>query len=324
MSAAGAAARIEARVAGTGLLPQAAPVVVLLSGGRDSVCLLDLAVRLSGARAVSALHVNYGLRDTATDDEEFCSGLCAGLAVPLEVRRPRRPEGRGNLQAWARDQRHAAAAQIALSRRARVATGHTSTDQVETLLYRLAASPGRRALLGMRERDGRLVRPCSGCRATIRLRTTVLAGSPWRDDPTNDSDAFARNRVRHGLLEALKTIHPAAEANLLATLAVLRDESDVLESVVDSALTAAGHDARGAGADVAGLRALAPALRRLAVQKLADEAQGGRAPAVGRRTDEILQLAAHGGSGSLDLGGGGAGGRRVRAPALHGGRGGRP
>src|SRR5215217_2845031 len=93
------------RVRATGLLPQGAAVVVLLSGGRDSVCLLDVAVRLSGSDAVSALHVNYGLRRDAGDDEAHCRALCAQLDVPLVVRTVRRPEDAGNLQAWARDVR---------------------------------------------------------------------------------------------------------------------------------------------------------------------------------------------------------------------------
>src|SRR5919106_6592974 len=88
-----------------GLLPPGRPVVAMLSGGRDSVCLLDLAARLLGADPVTALHVNYGLRDDSDADEEHCAALCERLGVALEIERPRRPEGPGNLQAWARDTR---------------------------------------------------------------------------------------------------------------------------------------------------------------------------------------------------------------------------
>src|SRR5436305_14975017 len=146
------------RVRADGLLSAGRPVLVLISAGRDSTCLLDLAVRIAGPSAVSALHVNYGLRDAAIDDERHCRELCARLGVPLEVRHPRRPQ-RGNLQAWARDERYGAAAQIVRARDADLAAGHTATDQVETILYRLASSPSRRALLGMRVREGSLVRP---------------------------------------------------------------------------------------------------------------------------------------------------------------------
>src|SRR4051794_27270467 len=124
------------RVRATGLLAEGAPVVVLLSGGRDSVCLLDVAARIGDA---SALHVNYGLREGAAADEASCRSLCARLGVPLEVRRAQRPEEAGNLQAWARDVRYGEGAHLATARNAVLAAGHTATDQAETVLYRLAA-----------------------------------------------------------------------------------------------------------------------------------------------------------------------------------------
>jgi len=93
------AAELLERVAEGGLIEPPAPLVAMLSGGRDSVCMLDLAVRHRGAEAVTALHVDYGLRDDSDQDERFCVELCGGLGVALEVERPRRPEGPGNLQA---------------------------------------------------------------------------------------------------------------------------------------------------------------------------------------------------------------------------------
>src|SRR5262245_16879638 len=113
-----------------GLLPPGTPLVAMLSGGRDSVCLLDLAVRLLGSQGVVALHVNYGLREGAGDDEAHCEALCGSLGVRFLVERPRRPEGAGNLQAWARDARYAAAARLALADDGLIATGHTADDQV--------------------------------------------------------------------------------------------------------------------------------------------------------------------------------------------------
>ncbi|HET7178053.1 MAG TPA: tRNA lysidine(34) synthetase TilS, partial [Solirubrobacterales bacterium] len=195
-------------VRGGGLLPAGTPCVAMLSGGRDSVCLLDLAVRLLGADAVTALHVNYGLRDDSGEDEAHCGSLCERLGVRFEVERPRRPEGPGNLQAWARDARYAAAARLALGGGAAIATGHTADDQVETILYRLASSPSRRALLGMRPRDGSLVRPLL---SFTRAQTTAYCeahGLAWRDDSSNAAPAYARNRVRHGLAAALAEVHP--------------------------------------------------------------------------------------------------------------------
>jgi len=95
-----------------------------------------------------ALHVNYGLRDDADADEGACRALCARLGVPLEVERAVKPEDAGNLQSWARDVRYGRGAQLAIEQDALLAAGHTATDQAETVLYRLASSPSRRALWG--------------------------------------------------------------------------------------------------------------------------------------------------------------------------------
>src|SRR4051794_40168369 len=120
------------RVLADEILVPGSPLVSMLSGGRDSVCLLDLAVRVAGAGAVTALHVNYGLRDDCDEDERHCSALCESLGVELAIERPRRPEGPGNLQAWARDSRYAAAIRLAQPGEATIVTGHTADDQVET------------------------------------------------------------------------------------------------------------------------------------------------------------------------------------------------
>src|SRR5690606_28344033 len=101
--------RVLEQIRATGLVPADAPIGVLLSGGPDFVFLPDVAVRPARPARVVALHVNYGLRPEAPGDERHCAALCARLGVPLEVERPRRESGAGNVQAWARDVRLAAA-----------------------------------------------------------------------------------------------------------------------------------------------------------------------------------------------------------------------
>jgi tRNA(Ile)-lysidine synthase len=302
-------AMVEA-VRESGMLPAGTPLVALLSGGRDSVCLLDLAARLLGAGDVAALHVNYGLRDDSDADEEHCVALCERLGVRLEVERPRRPEGPGNLQAWARDTRYAAAAGLAEGSGALIGTGHTADDQVETILYRLASSPSRRALLGMRPRDGKLVRPLL---KLTRKQTTVYCeerGLAWRDDPSNAEPTYARNRVRHGLAEALAEVHPAAAKNVLRTAELLRDEAEVLDGLVAAELDRPGGAARNT-IELARLAELPAALRRLVVQQLADRAAGRPVAGAARHADEVAALRRTG-TAMLDLGGG------VRAVAEQG------
>ena len=274
-----------------GMLPAGTPLVAMLSGGRDSVCLLDLAVRLLGVEQVTALHVNYGLRDDSDADEAHCAALCERLGMRLELERPRRPEGPGNLQAWARDTRYAAAARLALEAGGSIATGHTADDQVETILYRLASSPSRRALLGMRPRNGKLVRPLLGF---TREQTTAYCeerGLAWRDDPSNAEPAYARNRVRHGLAPALAEVHPAAAQNVLRTAELLRDEAEVLDALVATELDGSDGSRRNT-IELARLAELPPALRRLVVQQLADRAAGRPVAGAARHAEEVAACAA--------------------------------
>jgi tRNA(Ile)-lysidine synthase len=266
-----------------GLLAPGRAVLVMLSGGRDSVCLLDVAVRIAGVEVVTALHVNYALRDDAAHDERHCVELCRSLGVALDVIAPAGPV-QGNLHAWARARRYEAATRLAGERGAEIAAGHTASDQVETILYRLASSPSRRALLGMRRREGALLRPLLGVTREETAEYCRSRGLEWREDESNDAPAFARARVRGALVPALREIHPAAEANVLALAEILRDEAVVLDAAVDAVL----H-----GADsvrLSTLRALPPALARLVVQRLADGAAGRPAPGTARRLTEILAL----------------------------------
>jgi len=297
MSAEGLLERVEAG----GLLAAPGPLLVMLSGGRDSVCMLDLAVRARGVEAVRALHVNYGLREEAGEDERHCAELCGRLGVVLELERPRRPEGSGNLQAWAREARYAAAARLVEAAGATIVTGHTADDQVETILYRLASSPSRRALLGMRPRDGRLARPLL---STTRQETTAYCearGLAWRDDASNEEADYKRNLLRRQLIPELEKIHPAAKQNVLRTAALLREEAELLDSLVEAEL------AGGEGVEPGTIRhgrfaELHPALRRLVLQRLADEAAGRPVAGAARFADQVATLT-RGGS-VLDLGGG--------------------
>jgi tRNA(Ile)-lysidine synthase len=280
--------------AASGLVRSGEPLLVLLSGGADSVCLLDVARELGAD--VSALHVNYGLRPGADADEAHCRDLCGRLGVPLAVERVALPES-GNLQAQAREARYALAERLAPGD---YAAAHTASDQAETVLYRLITSPGRRALLGMAPRRGRLVRPLLEAAREDTRAWCLEHGLAWREDPSNEDPRFARARVRHDLLPALRKLDDRAEGAVAETARQLRDEAEVLDELVAERL--AGLGGPWAPLPQAELRAMAPALARL-VLRGAIEAAGGEDAALSRAdADALLHLGERGGTASLDLG----------------------
>jgi tRNA(Ile)-lysidine synthase len=241
------------------LVRAGAPLLVMVSGGGDSVALLDIAHRL-GAR-VSALHVNYGLREGSDADEDFVRELAGRMDVPLHVQSVTLP-AEGNLQELARDARYSLAEGLA---EGDYAAAHTASDQAETVLYRLAVSPGSRALHGMAPRRGRLVRPLlevtrDEVRDYLRAR-----GLEWREDPSNADRGFARARVRHDVLDALRELSPAVERTIAETARQLRDEAEVLDAAVTEALEELGG---GPAISLDALREHPRALQRLILRAL--------------------------------------------------------
>ncbi len=295
----------------SGLVDHGSSGVVLVSGGADSACAAAGLAGAIGPANVHALHVNYGLRDSADRDERLCRDLCSRLRIDLHIERA--AELHGNLQAAARDVRYAAAEQLRVRTSVDwIATGHTRTDLAETVLYRLAVSPGVRALRGLPAQSGRVVRPLLELERAETRRLAAEARLPFGDDETNLDPGFARNRLRAEVLPVLRELSPAAERNIAETRAELVEEAHLLERVVLEAL-----DAAGAGAGAVAIRADAlegsePALRRLALRALAERATG-RAVSLGRRrAEQIMRLAALAKGGEVDLGHG------VRAICEHG------
>jgi tRNA(Ile)-lysidine synthase len=297
-------------VRSSGLIAAGSSGVALCSGGADSAALAAGLAAVAGRRAVLVVHLNYGLRADSDEDEAVCRDLCDRLGVELVVERPRL--GEGNVQAEAREARYAAAEALRRQRRLDwVATGHTRTDLAETVLYRLATSPGRRALLGLRPRRGFIVRPLLGLdRAHVR-GLALAAELPFRDDPTNADPVYARNRLRNEVLPVLRELGPAAEAVIAETQEELVEESEALEQLAADALRGAGAEAGGV-IGAAALADLPPAIRRLALQSLAERVAGGPVPLGRERAAAIWRLAREPEGGTIELGGG------VEAQVEHG------
>ena len=279
-------------------------VLALLSGGADSVCLVHALRSVMRPDRLHALHVNHGLRAAAEADERFCVELCSSLEVELTVERVMVP-AEGNLEAAAREVRYGAAG-LVLERLGFdvIATGHTASDQVETILYRLVSSPGRRALLGMRARRGRIGRPLLEVTRAQTEGYCRESGLEWREDETNQDRTLARNRIRHEILPALRQVHPAADDNVLSTAALLRDEQEVLEQAVDEAIRELGAGGNPPSIELARLGALPKALQRLVLQRLAEHAAGAPVALKPIEIELILSVLAKAGSVTTPLPGG--------------------
>jgi tRNA(Ile)-lysidine synthase len=183
-------------------------VLVAVSGGADSVALLDVLRQLAPSLRLSleCVHVHHGLRSEADADARFVQDLCAALAVPCHVERVgvrREPPWEG-LEAEARRARYRAlTARAAAVSATRIATGHTADDQAETVLMRLLQGAGPRGLAGISPERGPVIRPLLEIRRPEILAHLASRGLSWVEDATNRDARFLRNRMRHTILPAL-------------------------------------------------------------------------------------------------------------------------
>ena len=214
-------ARVEDFCTREGLLQPGAPLhlAAAVSGGADSMALLLLLRQLQPkfGYTLSACHVNHGLRGQSADrDEAFVRAECARLGVPLRVFHAAElaPPPAHAGEDWARRLRYTAFAQLQGQGIDAIATAHTANDQAETLLLRLARGTGLHGAGGIRPRRGCYLRPLLCLSRAETEAVCRAAGQTWVTDETNDTDAYARNRLRHSALPALESTNAAAVQNL--------------------------------------------------------------------------------------------------------------
>jgi len=207
--------RIESHVRRHDLIEPGGDVLCLVSGGADSTCLFHV-LRELGYR-VSALHVDHGLRGEESDeDARWCAERFGAEIVQAA--------GRCTSEAGLRDVRYSFRAGELR------ATGHTLSDQVETILYRLAASGNTKGIKVRRE-DG-VVRPLL---CVWREETEAFCrerGLEWRIDSTNPETL--RGLIRHQVLPLLAQLHPSARENILRALDERRTMPPALAELLDS------------------------------------------------------------------------------------------
>jgi tRNA(Ile)-lysidine synthase len=220
-------------------------VLVAVSGGPDSVCLLTVLAELRDGGWIPGLqlhaaHVNYGLRGADSEtDEALVREVGARMGVPVSCERVQVAKEQASLQRQARDIRYAFFARVLREYGlATVATGHTADDQAETVLLWLVRGSGTKGLAGipvMRVMENvpgsRVVRPLLEVSREEVLAYLVSCGIPYRLDASNVTALYRRNRIRHELLPLLRSLNPRIVEGLARTAEILSADAAGLEAV---------------------------------------------------------------------------------------------
>jgi tRNA(Ile)-lysidine synthetase-like protein len=330
-------ASVRASLAEHEIIASGSTVVVAVSGGPDSLCLLHVLNALRGDLGITlhVAHLDHMLRGAESAAEAAFVGATArawGLPITLAAIDVRAEAGRANLHQAARETRYRFLAQVARECGARaVAVAHNANDQAETVLMHLLRGAGPAGLRGMRpvvmcdewgtEARGRipddnsrplaldprhpyLIRPLLHViRGEIEAYCAEHGLEPRRD-PTNLDQSATRNRIRHELLPRLIEYNPHIVAALGRTAAICADEHDYLRQALAAAWPGLARE-RSDAVDFAGdaWRVLHPALQREAL-RLAYALLGGGATLELEQIEAARAIVARGVGGRAELPGG--------------------
>ena len=223
-----------------GMIAPGDRVLIAVSGGLDSVVLLDVLHRLAPQLQCESIvgHIDHGLRGAdSAGDAAFVETLAASYGLPVYVHRLdpsdleiSKTHGREGAARVAR-----LAALEAMASRAdarRIALAHTANDRAETVLYRLARGAGSTGLRGILPVRGMYVRPLLGITRGDIADYAQAHGLDWREDASNADLSFARNRIRHEVLPELRELNPEAVHAVCRAADLLTDLDEALDYFV--------------------------------------------------------------------------------------------
>ena len=201
---------------------------VAVSGGPDSMALLDMAGRAFAGR-VEVATVDHGLREASAAEAAMVADWCGQAGIPHATLHPHGAV-RGNVQSWARAQRYALLEDWRVERGLDwLLTAHHADDQLETMLMRLNRGAGVNGLAGVRARQGVVLRPLLGMRKEGLLAYAHTRGLPHVEDPSNSDPRFDRAALR-AALAGVEWLDAEAAGRSAAALA---EAEEALEWMVD-------------------------------------------------------------------------------------------
>ncbi|MCF0075071.1 tRNA lysidine(34) synthetase TilS [Dyadobacter sp. CY261] len=209
------------------------PTLLAVSGGIDSVVMTHLFHRLGLAAGIA--HCNFGLRGEESEgDEAFVRELAARCNFPFFVTRPDVKDiaktASISTQMAARELRYTWFEKVrAESGYEWIATAHHANDSLETLLLNLARGTGPAGLTGIAPVNGKLIRPLLFSNRAEISRYAAENGVRWREDRTNETDDYHRNKIRHNVIPVLSELNPSLETTFNASSERLRAANTLLE-----------------------------------------------------------------------------------------------
>ena len=240
--------RVQAYIDQHHLLKPGQHLLVGVSGGADSLCLLDLLLHL-GYRPLVA-HFDHALRPESAGEAQFVADLTVRLGCPVVVERVDQgvftADKAGSLEAVARQARYRFFAKVAVEHHLdTIATGHTADDQAETVLLHLLRGSGLNGLRGMLPATDMSSWQLLQSPAELRLVRPLLAethmaagdyceehGLKVQDDSSNRDLEFTRNRIRHELLPLLETYNPRISQALNRLADITREDVELIDRLV--------------------------------------------------------------------------------------------
>ncbi|MFZ3208983.1 MAG: tRNA lysidine(34) synthetase TilS [Geobacteraceae bacterium] len=275
-------------------------LVVAVSGGADSVALLDLLAMLVESRLrLVVAHLNHCLRGAESDgDASFVRELALHYGLPVEIGtvdvRELSRRMRLSLEAAGRAARYAFLDEVALRHgAAAVVLAHHADDQAETVLLRLIRGAAGAGLCGMtaKSANGRYIRPLLNCKRAEIERYLTGRRIAWRVDSSNTDLNFLRNRVRHELLPVLASYNPAISERLTVTAAALAEDEALLDGITDEAFIRHSiHDKGEVVLCLDGVRKEAKGLRMRLYRRAIANIQGGLERIAYRHLEDIDRL----------------------------------
>jgi len=223
------------------MFPETGIMVTCVSGGADSMCLLEAMLEISRRHGfeVCAAHYNHRLRGEESDrDETFVREYCSVRGVPFysgsgDVRDHAVKNGLG-IEKAARDMRYGFFYEAAEKTGAvRIATAHTADDNAETMLINFTRGAGTAGLSGIPPRRGSLIRPMLRLSREDVLHFSEERNIPYMEDTSNSLDVFTRNKLRHNVIPILRGINPRLNEAAAATAAILRADEEYLSQVAE-------------------------------------------------------------------------------------------